>query len=508
MISHILQYDYFGLIKHLPILQVLIPFIAAPLIVFIGKRNISFWLTFLASILSLIIAGTLLVTVQSDGIVSYHIGGWAPPIGIEYRIDHLSAFVLILISLVSTLVLPYIRSSILYEIPKDSHTLFYAAYLLCLTGLLGVVATGDAFNVFVFLEISSLSSYVLVSLGSYRDRRAFTAAFEYLIMGTIGATFFVIGIGLLYMETGTLNLVDMSDILESQSTSRTVTSAFAFIVVGIGLKLAIYPIHLWLPRAYTFAPSAVSAFLAATATKVAVYMLIRFMFTVFKPSFLSEMNVLEFFLLPLAILAMIITSIIAIFQKDLKSLLAYSSVAQIGYILLGLTLLSEKGLTASIIHLFNHGITKLTLFMIAGAYVVRRGGSLLKHLEGAAGTMPWTSAAAVIGFLSLIGVPGTAGFISKWLLVEASLEKGLWLIAILIILSSLLAVIYCWKIVETIYFKDNLIPSKEGEIPKSMLIPIWVSAIACIYFGLNTDITISIAEIAAQTLQPNYVNNN
>ena len=237
-------------------------------------------------------------------------------------------------------------------------------------------------------------------------------------------------------------------------------------------------------------------------------MLIRFMFTVFKPSFLSEMNVLEFFLLPLAILAMIITSIIAIFQKDLKSLLAYSSVAQIGYILLGLTLLSEKGLTASIIHLFNHGITKLTLFMIAGAYVVRRGGSLLKHLEGAAGTMPWTSAAAVIGFLSLIGVPGTAGFISKWLLVEASLEKGLWLIAILIILSSLLAVIYCWKIIETIYFKDNLIPSKEGEIPKSMLIPIWVSAITCIYFGLNTDITISIAEIAAQTLQPNYVNNN
>ena len=188
MISHMLQYDYFGLIKHLPILQVLIPFIAAPLIVFIGKRNISFWLTFLASILSLIISGTLLVTLQSDGIVSYHIGGWAPPIGIEYRIDHLSAFVLILISLVSTLVLPYVRSSILYEIPKDNHTLFYAAYLLCLTGLLGVVATGDAFNVFVFLEISSLSSYVLVSLGSYRDRRAFTAAFEYLIMGTIGAT--------------------------------------------------------------------------------------------------------------------------------------------------------------------------------------------------------------------------------------------------------------------------------------------------------------------------------
>tara|TARA_Y100000746_G_scaffold160263_1_gene137760 strand:+ start:17 stop:715 length:699 start_codon:yes stop_codon:yes gene_type:complete len=232
------------------------------------------------------------------------------------------------------------------------------------------------------------------------------------------------------------------------------------------------------------------------------------MFTVFKPSFLSEMNVLEFFLLPLAILAMIITSIIAIFQRNLKNLLAYSSIAQIGYILLGLTLLSEKGLTASIIHLFNHGITKLTLFMIAGAYLIRRRGSLLKHLEGAAVTMPWTSAAAVIGLLSLIGVPGTAGFISKWLLVEASLEKGLWPVAISIILSSLLAVIYCWKIVETIYFKENLIPSKEGEISKTMLIPIWVSAIACIYFGLNTDITISVAEIAAQTLQPDNVNNN
>ena len=190
--------------------------------------------------------------------------------------------------------------------------------------------TGDAFNVFVFLEISSLSTYVLIAQGSHRDKRALTAAYNYLIMGTIGATFFVIGIGFLYMATGTLNMADLADRIAVQSDSRTIRAAFAFIVVGVGLKVAIYPLHLWLPNAYTFAPSAITAFLAATATKVAIYVLLRFMFSVFQPEFIAQVPTLEVIILPFALLAMFGASLTAIFQRDLKRMLAYSSIAQIG----------------------------------------------------------------------------------------------------------------------------------------------------------------------------------
>ena len=492
--------DSFSLVEQLPILQILVPFVSAPLIVFIGNRTIAWWITFLASLISLLISINLLLLVNDGSIISYHIGGWAPPIGIEYRVDALNAFVLVLITLISTIVAPYAYKSVGNEIPKEHHTLFYAAYLLCVTGLMGVVITGDVFNVFVFLEISSLASYVLISLGSHRDKRALTSAFNYLIIGTIGATFFVIGIGLLYMVTGTLNMIDMAGLLEGKSSSSTVRSAFAFIIVGVGLKLAIYPLHIWLPKAYTFAPSFITAFLAATATKVAIYILLRFMFTIFRPSFLEELNVLNFVILPLSIAAMIIASMIAIFQKDFKGLLAYSSIAQVGYILLGISIMSESGLTAAIIHLFNHGITKVALFMVAGAYVIKRGGSLLTNLQGAGFTMPWTSAATVVGCLSLIGVPGTAGFISKWILVEAAIENGKWPLAIVIIFSSLLAVVYCGRLIETLYFKTGNDETVVNEAPLTMLISIWIASLACIYFGLSTDITISVSDLAAKML--------
>ena len=492
--------DSFSLVEQLPILQILVPFVSAPLIVFIGNRTIAWWITFLASLISLLISINLLLLVNDGSIISYHIGGWAPPIGIEYRVDALNAFVLVLITLISTIVAPYAYKSVGNEIPKEHHTLFYAAYLLCVTGLMGVVITGDVFNVFVFLEISSLASYVLISLGSHRDKRALTSAFNYLIIGTIGATFFVIGIGLLYMVTGTLNMIDMAGLLEGKSSSSTVRSAFAFIIVGVGLKLAIYPLHIWLPKAYTFAPSFITAFLAATATKVAIYILLRFMFTIFRPSFLEELNVLNFVILPLSIAAMIIASLIAIFQKDFKGLLAYSSIAQVGYILLGISIMSESGLTAAIIHLFNHGVTKVALFMVAGAYVIKRGGSLLTNLQGAGFTMPWTSAATVVGCLSLIGVPGTAGFISKWILVEAAIENGKWPLAIVIIFSSLLAVVYCGRLIETLYFKNGNDETVVNEAPLTMLISIWIASLACIYFGLSTDITISVSDLAAKML--------
>lgn len=490
------------MIDQFPVLQVLIPFCAAPLIVLLGSRKMAWPLAFLASLSALVISIAMLYSVREGGYVSYTMGGWAPPLGIEYRVDAANAFILLLISAIGTITLPFAYVSINDEVKKRDHTLFYACWMLCFTGLLGMVITGDAFNVFVFLEISSLSTYVLVAQGADRDRRALTAAYDYLIMGTIGATFFVIGLGMLYMATGTLNMADMADRIADQGANRTVRSGFAFIIVGMGLKVAMFPLHLWLPKAYTFAPSAVTVFLSATATKAALYVVMRFTFSIYNPDFSFTSNTLEIIFTPLAIIAMFSASFVAVFQTNFKRMLAYSSVAQVGYMLLGIAILTETGLAAAILHMFNHGITKALLFMGVGALVLRAGGSFYTQMPGLGRKMPITCGAIVIGGLSLIGVPGTAGFISKWLLVQAALEKadenGMYLaVAVAIVLSSLLAVIYVWRAFEVLFLHEPDANSTATEVPLMMLVPMWILAGACIWFGFSTELLYNIADQAA-----------
>ncbi len=490
---------------HLPVLQVLVPFCTAPLIVLLGSRRLAWPLAFIASATALVISIMLMWEVREGGYVAYTLGGWAPPLGIEYRVDAANAFVLLLISAIGTVVLPYAYISIKDEIKARDHTLMYACWMLCFTGLLGMVVTGDAFNVFVFLEISSLSTYVLVAQGAGRDRRALTAAYDYLIMGTIGATFFVIGLGMLYMATGTLNMADLADRIADQGANRTVRSGFAFIIVGMGLKVAMFPLHLWLPKAYTFAPSAVTVFLSATATKAAIYVVMRFTFSIYNPDFSFTNNTLEIIFAPLAIIAMFSASFVAVFQTNFKRMLAYSSVAQVGYILLGISLLTETGLTAAILHMFNHGITKALLFMGVGAYVLRSGGAFYTQIAGLGRKMPITSGAVVIGGLSLIGVPGTAGFISKWILVQAALERApdnamFLAIAVAIVLSSLLAVVYVWRAFEVLFLQEPDPNSTATEAPLMMLVPMWIMAGACIWFGFSTEHLYEFAAQAAQGL--------
>ena len=486
------------LVNHLPILQVITPMLIAPILVVLNNKTLSWLLSFLGALACLFISILLMQTVSDGSILTYYLGGWVPPIGIEYRIDAANSILLFLISIISAIVLIFSYSSLHAEIPEEKHTLFYSCFLLCLTGLLGVVATADIFNVFVFLEISSLSTYVLVAQGAYLDRRALSASFNYLIMGTIGATFFVIGIGYIYMATGSLNMMDIAERVSQIGDNRTIQAGFAFIVVGMGLKLAMVPLHVWLPNAYTYAPTVVTCFLAATATKVALYVLIRFVFSVFsyEDSFVNELFFL--LLMPLAVVAMIAASVIAIFKQNLKKLLAYSSLAQIGYMLLGLSLMSQKGLSSSLVHMVNHGFTKAALFMSLGAFMLNTKNVYIKSLRGLGRSMPFTSGAFVIGGLSLIGVPGTAGFISKWLLLEAALETGYWLLAILIIVSSLFAVIYIWKIIEVLYFAEST--ETYSEVSVLTLMPIWILAFFCIFLGINTGLTVDVANMATEIL--------
>lgn len=484
---------------HLPALQVVIPLIAAPACILLRYKETSFLIALLASWAAFAISIALVGQVMDHGTISYAMGGWAPPWGIEYRVDALNAFVLLIVSGIGAVVIVYTRSSALLEIVRERSYMFYSAYLLALTGLLGVAITGDAFNLFVFLEISSLSSYVLISLGP--DRRALTAAFQYLVMGTIGATFIVIGVGLLYHATGTLNMADISARLGKVGADRTVVAAFAFLTVGAALKLALFPLHLWLPNAYTYAPSSVSAFLAATATKVAVYILIRFFFTVFGAEFAFETLPTAAPLMVLAVIAMFTASSVAIFQNNIKRMLAYSSVAQIGYITLGISMVTVAGLQASILHLFNHALMKGALFLVMGCLFYRLGSAHIKDFAGLGKRMPWTAAAFVAAGLSLIGVPLTAGFISKWYLVKAALDQGWWWLAFLILLSSLLAVIYVWRVVEQAYFREP-----EGgtvlkaEAPFSLLFPTWVLVAANIYFGIDARFPVAISRRAAEAL--------
>jgi multicomponent Na+:H+ antiporter subunit D len=427
-------------------------------------------------------------------------GGWPAPWGIEYRVDAANAYVILIVSTIGAVVMSYARPIVDQRIrlPDNKQSWFYTMYLLCLTGLLGMTITGDAFNVFVFLEVSSLSSYVLISIG--RDRRALTAAYQYLIMGTIGATFILIGIGLLYVMTGTLNMADLAQRIPAVSDSRTVRAAFAFLTVGLGLKLALFPLHLWLPNAYAYGPSVVTAFMAATATKVAIYVMLRMFFTVFGARFSFDTMELNYILMPLALVGIVSASVAAIFQVNVKRMLAYSSVAQIGYIILGISLVSVTGLTAGIVHLFNHALMKGTLFMALGCVSFRVGAAKIELMAGLGKTMPWTMAAFVIGGLSLIGVPLTAGFISKWYLILGALEQDLWPVALLVLFTSLLALIYIWRVVEMAYFQ----PAPEGrtvrEAPLGLLIPTWTLALANLYFGLNTSLSAGVARKAAETL--------
>ncbi len=483
---------------HLPVLQVVIPLLAAPLCFLLRKEALVRVFTVLVTFTCFAISTSLLGQVLDDQVLVYEFGGWARPYGIEYRVDILNAFVLVVVSAIAAVVFSAGLDQARRAIPEGREYLFYAAALLCLTGLLGVTITGDVFNIFVFLEISSLSSYILIALG--QSRRALMAAFSYLIMGTIGATFLLIGIGLMYQMTGTLNMVDMAERLKDVSQIRTMHVALAFVVVGISIKLAVFPLHQWLPNAYSFAPPLVSAFLASTATKVAYYLLIRFCFGLFGVTLVFETVGIDVLLLPLSVVAMFVGSIAAIYQTDFKRLLAYSSIAQIGYMTLGLSLATEAGVSAGLIHVFNHALMKGALFLVAACVTWRIGGTKIEAMKGLGQRMPMTMAAMVVAGLALVGVPGTVGFVSKWALVSAALEQDAFFIAFLIMASSILALVYIWKLVEVVYFASPEADIERKEPPLRLLIPTWILAGASIYFGIFSSFAVDVAELASKQL--------
>ena len=486
---------------HLPVIVVLVPLLGAPVCVLLRHPGaVKLWAVLIAW--STCAASLLLGwQVAAAGRITYPMGGWPAPVGIVYEIDALNALLIMIVAGSAAVIVPYTTFSLTAEVPAKRQYLLYSLFLLCIAGLLGIAATGDLFNVFVFLEIASLSSYALIGMG--RSRRGFAAAFQYLIIGTIGSTFILIGIGFLYMVSGTLNMADLAARLADLEINRTVLAGFAFLTVGISIKMALFPLHNWLPNAYTYAPSSVSAFIASTSTKVSLYVFLRVIFCIFGVSFAFGELHLHHVLLPLALTAIVVASTIAIFQENVKRLLAYSSVAQIGYMVVGVALANQSGLTGTVIHMMNHALMKGGLFLAVGCLILRFGSPRLQNLRGAGRAMPWTSLAVVIGGLNLIGVPLTGGFISKWYLLAGSIEAGNWTVAAFILVGSLLAAIYAWRIVETLYFATPVNPGRMGsvrEAPLILLAPTWVMMLGSLGVGVYAVPAVEWANRAAQVL--------
>ena len=358
--------------------------------------------------------------------------------------------------------------------------------------------TGDVFNIYVFLEITSLAAYALIAIG---DDRAAMASFNYVIMGTIGACFYLLGVGYLYIMTGTLNMADLSRLLPGLYNSTVILAAFAFFVVGIAIKIAFFPLHRWLPDAYTHAPSTVSALGASTMTKVGAYVMIRIMFTVFEPRFSTEILPMSEILGWAAFAAIIAGSVIALGQTDIKRMISYILVAEVGYIVMGLSIGNRTAFTGAVLHILNDAFMMACLFLVIGAVVYRTGTRNINDFNGLElnKKMPLTMAAFTAVALSMIGVPPTAGFFSKWYLVLGAVVAQKWIFAAALIFSSLVNAILFFRILEKIYFRaaaehsydDGHETIVRNEAPVSMLVPIYVMAAGILVLGFYSGDIIS-----------------
>ena len=482
----------------LPVLQVAVPLLCAPLCVLLRSRLVA-WLLFLAAaVASLTCAVWLAERVDRAGVLRYAMGDWQPPYGIEFVVNGFNTPVLLLVSLTAVVVAVYGRRSIAAELDSRRATLLYACLCLTLAGLLGLTITGDVFNAFVFLEISSLSTYTMIAMG--RRRQALLAGFRYLVIGTIGATFMLIGIGLAYAVTGTLNMDDLAGRLTGSHDNRALQAAVVFVFVGLAVKMAVFPLHAWLPAAYGEAPSAVSTFVAATGTKVAIYVFCRFAFTVFGASLVFGKMPVDRIGLLLAALGILAGSAAACFQDDLRYVLAWSSVAQVGYIVAGVSLATTAGVSAAYLHMITHSVTKAALFAIAGLLLLRLGSVRLSALAGIGRRMPWTFAAFVVAGLGLVGVPPTAGFVSKWALVTALVERGQWPVLVAMLAGSLLALVYVGRVVEVAWFREPPDGAEPLRPPPSMVAAIWFLVLLSLYFGIDASLPAHLADAAAEAL--------
>lgn len=456
----------------LPGLLIALPLAGAalvPLLAAAGRRLAGPLPALLCHAATVAVAVALFLVVGSGGPLRYALGGWPGPWGIELRLDGLSALFAVLVSgmgLVAAIVRPSVGAETAE--PPLREGLRRGALLLLLAGLLGMVLTRDLFNLFVFMEVSSLAAGTLIASGG---GRAPVAAFRYLLAGTVAGSLYLFGVGFLYALTGTLNLDDLAARLPTVSGEAALAVAVVLIAVGLAVKAALFPLHGWLPDAYVFAPVPASGFIAGVMAKVSAYALLRLFGEAFRHTEVGAAALTA--MLWLGILGAVGGGLLALGQREVSRILAWSSVSAMGAILVGIALGSETAITGALFHAVAHGLAKGCLFLGAGGVRASLfGGSRPPDGDdyrggwpGLGERAPLTAAALTVAAFSLIGLPPTAGFFSKYLLLSASLQAGgaagtAAFLALLV--SSLLSAIYLLRVVEAMWFRS---PARSARTP-------------------------------------------
>jgi len=480
-----------------PALIVIVPLMSALICFVVGwwNRNFCYKIAVAAIAVSFYSSVVTMKDVMANGVIHYWVGSWEPPWGIEYVVDYLNGYMLIIVTFISLLAVISSKKSVEKDFPEKAPA-FYSIFLLLVTGLVGITITGDVFNVYVFLEIASIAAYALIAIGK-RDH-APMASFNYVIYGTVGACFYLIGVGYLYLVTGSLNMADLAKLLPDLYNSKVVLVGFAFLLVGVCIKMALFPLHMWLPDAYSLAPDSVSSLIAPLMTKVAAYVMIRIMFTIFQPVFSFEMLPVGSICGWLAVIAIFVGGIRALSQKDLKNMLVYILVAEVGYIVLGISVGNRIGLTGSILHIMNDAAMMACLFLIVGAIAYKTGITDITQFRHLNQKMPFTMGAFTITALSMVGLPPACGFFSKWYLVLGAIEANQWVFAVTLLISSLVNAILFFRVIEYAYFyphaahgaEEHVHATSHGhaeivmdEAPLSMLIPILIMATLILVLG-------------------------
>lgn len=463
------------------------------------KREFCAPITIATMTIIFVMAITLTGRVFAGEIISYHVADWAPPWGIEILIDPLSSIMLCLITGICLLIAIYSYSSLKKEIVPEAIGWYYTLFLLLVGAMMGMVVTNDLFNMFVMIEVTGISACALVIAKG--DRISSEATLKYLLLATIGSGFFLCGIGFLYMITGNLNITYIALELKeiSQNYPFLLWATMSFMVVGLGVKSALFPLHIWLPDAHSSAPSPSSAVLSSLVVKVYIVAMLKIFFIIFGIDVL-HFTYIRHLLLLLSSAAMIGGSLFAFVQLDLKRRLAYSTVAQIGYIYLGFSLGTFWGLTAAILHIIVHAFMKTCLFLSAGAIYYQTGRKKVTEFTGMGYRMPVTMAAFTVASLSMVGIPLFGGFITKFGLALGSLEANSPMFIVLIVISGLLNAMYYFPILWQAYFaseeEHHEFKLQRDRIPLSMLIPIGLLAIGIIWIGILPGAPLSLIQKA------------
>jgi multicomponent Na+:H+ antiporter subunit D len=475
----IMQYNY------LVPLIVIIPLVVAVLLVFIRNTFISWLATFTTTLAVLGIISFILIKGNLKT-MSYHFGNFAPPFGIEYEVDALTIFFLFLISIVGFLTALWSKGNIIREVGSKNTHLFSAIFLLCFAGSLGIIVTNDLFNLFVFLEITSLTTYILIAMGQRKNSAL--ASFDSLIVGTISASFYVFGVGILYQLFGTLNANDLVIQISKTPMTPMLILAIVMLALGILIKIALFPVCWWLPQTYQSSPSALSSFLAGTSVNIALYMLIKVIIIVIGLGVHISLEHLFELLLVLSVLSMFAGGILAIKQDNLKLLLAFSSISQIGFIVAGISLFSVYSVSSALYLTIVHAFIKSGLFLCVGNLIYIFGTEKLSELRGLGKKAPFTYFAIIFFSLSLAGIPGTSMFWGKLYLLISVIQSTNWILIIAVIIASVLSFLYSWKIIYHLW-----VSKEESRIPNAIMLhkktPIYMNIAIGIFILLNIYLT-------------------